>query len=184
MAQKRNFICYWLRYVILKYCINNCWNKIDGQLWKAAADEEIASHHTNNTWTVTPLPPGKDCIPSGWNFKFKTNKHGAPYRRKARFFAKGYRQVQGIDYQESFAPVVRYDSLRTIIAIAAERDLELIQLDVKSAFLNRIIDEETTGRNRKDMSSLAESKKYVGWTNRYTAYVKRHVFGTKLSIKP
>ena len=62
--------------------------------------------------------------------------------RKARFFAKGYRQVKGIDYQELFAPVVRYDSLRVIISIAAERDLELIQLDVKTAFLNGVIDEE------------------------------------------
>jgi hypothetical protein len=112
------------------------------QLWKMAADEEMKSHLVNNTWTLVPLPPGRECIPSGWNFKLKIDKTGVPYRRKARFFAKGYRQIQGIDYQESFAPVVRYDSLRVIIAIAAERDLELYQLDVKTAFLNGIIDEE------------------------------------------
>ena len=77
-------------------------------------------------------------------FKLKTAKLGLPCRRKARFFAKGYRQVKGVDYQESFAPVVRYDSLRVIIAIAAARDLELIQLDVTTAFiafLNGLIDE-------------------------------------------
>ena len=114
----------------------------EAQLWKTAADEEISSHSLNNTWTLVRLPPGRECIPSGWNFKLKVDKKGVPYRRKARFFAKGYRQIQGIDYQESFAPVVRYDSLRVIIAIAAERDLELYQLDVKTAFLNGIIDEE------------------------------------------
>jgi hypothetical protein len=88
-----------------------------------------------------PLPPGRTCIPSGWDFKLKTDKLGLPCRRKARFFAQGYCQVKGIDYQESFSPVVRCDSLRVILAIAAARDLELIQLDVTTAFLNGLIDE-------------------------------------------
>jgi hypothetical protein len=88
-----------------------------------------------------PLPPGRTCIPSGWNFKLKTDKLGLPCRRKVRFFAQGYRQVKGIDYQESFAPVVRCDSLRVILAIAAARDLELIKLDVTTAFINGLIDE-------------------------------------------
>jgi hypothetical protein len=114
----------------------------EGNLWKLATDDEMLSHAKNNTWTVVPLPPGRVCIPSGWNFKIKTGKDGLPKRRKARFFAKGYRQTKGIDYQETFAPVVRYDSLRVLIAIAASRDLELTQLDVKTAFLNGEIEEE------------------------------------------
>ena len=89
-----------------------------------------------------PLPPGRICISSGWNFKIKTGKDGLPKRRNARFFAKGYRQVKGIDYQESFAPVVRYDSLRVLIAIAAKHDLELFQLEVKTAFHYGEVDEE------------------------------------------
>ena len=113
----------------------------EGALWKVAADHEIAAHAKNQTWTLTPLPPGRVCIPSGWDFKVKTDRLGQPCRRKARFFAKGYRQVQGIDYQESFAPVVRYDSLRVILALAAARDLEIVQLDVTTAFLNGVIDE-------------------------------------------
>ena len=56
-----------------------------------------------------------ESIPSGWNFRIKTDQHGQLKRRKARFFAKGYRQVKGIDFQESFAPVVRYDSLRVVL---------------------------------------------------------------------
>lgn len=111
-------------------------------LWKKAADEEIRSHQENNTWTVMPLPPNRVSIPSGWNFKIKTDKDGQPKRRKARFFAKGYRQIKGIDFQEFFAPVVRYDSLRVLMAIAAMQDLELVQLDVATAFLNGDIDEE------------------------------------------
>lgn len=113
----------------------------EGDLWRPAADHEMAAHIKNQTWTLVPLPPGRTCIPSGWDFKLKTDKLGLPCRQKARFFAKGYRQVKGVDYQESFAPVVRYDSLRVILAIAAARDLELIQLDVTTAFLNGLIDE-------------------------------------------
>ena len=62
----------------------------EAKFWKEVADEEMAAHVKNNTWTLTPLPPGKVCIPSGWNFKLKMDKHDVPYRRKARFFAKGY----------------------------------------------------------------------------------------------
>jgi hypothetical protein len=113
----------------------------EGDFWRKAADHEIKAHIKNQTWTLVPLPPGRTCIPSGWDYKLKTEKLGLPCQRKARFFAKGYRQVKGVDYQESFAPVVRYDSLRVIIAIAAARDLELIQLDVTTAFLNGLIDE-------------------------------------------
>ena len=116
-------------------------NGDESALWKLATDREMAAHLKNQTWTLTTLPTGRTCIPSGWNFKVKTDKLGLPCRRKARFFAKGYRQVKGIDYQESFAPVVRYDSLRVIMAITAARNLELIQLDVTTAFLNGLIDE-------------------------------------------
>ncbi len=114
----------------------------EGEFWRKATDEEMQSHRKNNTWTIVPLPPNKTCISSGWNFKIKTGKDGPPTRRKARFFAKGYSQVKGIDFQESFATVVRYDSLRVVIAIAAASDLELFQLDVKTAFLNGEVDEE------------------------------------------
>jgi hypothetical protein len=100
----------------------------------------MAAHIKNQTWTLVPLHPGRTCIPSGWVFKLKTDKLGLPCRRKARFFVKGYRQVKGVDYQGSFASVVRYDSLCVIFTIAAARDLELIQLDV--TFLNGLIDEE------------------------------------------
>ena len=114
----------------------------EAPLWKPVADEEIASHYKNDTWTLAPLPAGAICIPSGWDFRVKTDKLGQPSRRKARFFLQGYAQVKGLDYLDSFAPVVRLDSFRVIIAIAAGRDLEIIQIDVKTAFLNGRVDEE------------------------------------------
>ena len=110
--------------------------------WKNVADDEINSHAKNNTWTLTPLPPNRVCIPSGWDFKVKTDRFGHLLRRKARFFAKGYRQEKGVDYLESFAPVVRYDSLRLILAIAAVRDLEIVLLDATTAFLNGEVEDE------------------------------------------
>ena len=117
-------------------------NGPEAPLWKPVADDEISSHYKNDTWTLVPSSPGAICIPSGWDFKVKTDRLGHPSRRKARFFAKGYNQIKGLDYLDSFAPVVRLDSFRAIIAIAAGRDLEIILLDVKTAFLNGRVDEE------------------------------------------
>jgi hypothetical protein len=110
--------------------------------WKKVADDEIFSHAKNNTWNLTPLSSHQICIPSGWDFKVKTDQFGHLLRRKARFFAKGYRQEKGVDYLELFAPVVRYDSLRLILAIAAVRDLEIVLLDATTAFLNGVVEDE------------------------------------------
>lgn len=117
-------------------------NGPEASLWKPVADDEISSHYKNGTWTLVPLSAGAVCIPSGWDFKDKTNKLGHPSRRKARFFAKDYAQIKGLDYLDSFAPVLRLDSFRVIIAIAAGRDLEIIQLGVKTTFLNGLVEEE------------------------------------------
>jgi|688.fasta_scaffold499771_2 hypothetical protein len=68
-------------------------NGPEASLWKPVADDEISSHYKNVTWTLVPLPAGAICIPSGWDFKVKTDKLGLPSRRKARFFANGYTQI-------------------------------------------------------------------------------------------
>ena len=86
----------------------------EAPLWKPVADDEISSHYKNDTWTLVPSSPGAICIPSGWDFKVKTDRLGHPSRRKARFFAKGYNQIKGLDYLDSFAPVVRLDSFRAM----------------------------------------------------------------------
>jgi hypothetical protein len=93
----------------------------------------------------------------------KTHKLGLPCRRKARFFAKGYRQVKGVDYQESFAPVVRYDSVRVILAIAAARDLELIKLDVTTRVVNIVsrLDYQAEYQNVLTYKSMQDVQVYV-----------------------
>lgn len=110
--------------------------------WKEAIDAELRALKKNKTWIVTTLPEGKKAITSKWVFKIKRNETGNIERFKARLVAKGYSQRKGIDYTETFAPVVRYESVRTLLAIAALKNLEIGQFDIKTAFLYGELDEE------------------------------------------
>ena len=114
----------------------------EAEQWQQAMDEEIASLMANRTWTLEELPPGLQAIPVKWVFKVKTAANGGAERYKARLVAKGYRQREGIDFDEVFAPVSKYATLRTLLAIVAAEDLELHQLDIKTAFLNGTIEED------------------------------------------
>lgn len=105
--------------------------------WKAAMEEELAALEENNTWTLCSLPPGKRAIGCKWVFAVKTDAAGNFQRYKARLVAKGFTQREGLDFFETFAPVVRYESTRVLISIAAERDLEMAKFDVKTAFFIR-----------------------------------------------
>ena len=89
-----------------------------------------------------PLPVGRRAIGCKWVFKIKRRADGSIDRYKARLVAKGYSQLYGIDFTETFAPVVRFSSLRAILAIAAAADYEIHQMDVKTAFLNGDLDED------------------------------------------
>ena len=104
-------------------------------------EEEMTSLIKNETWSLVEPPPGRAPIKNRWVFKIKKNGQNN-VKFKARLVAKGFSQRPGIDYGETYSPVVKHDSLRTILSLAAARDLELLQLDVKTAFLNGDIDEE------------------------------------------
>ena len=114
----------------------------DSSKWIDVMKEELKSMDQNNVWDLVELP--KDCKKVGckWVFKTKRDPKGNIERFKARLVAKGFTQKEGIDYKETFSPVSKKDSLRIIMALVAHYDLELHQMDVKTAFLNGNLDED------------------------------------------
>ena len=102
----------------------------------------MTSLKENEVWELSTLPPGKKAIGSKWVYKVKTNGDGTIERYKARLVAQGFNQKFGSGYDETFSPVVRQESLRTLIALSAQRGLELHHVDVATAFLNGTLEEE------------------------------------------
>nr|CAN66083.1 hypothetical protein VITISV_028833 [Vitis vinifera] len=109
--------------------------------WIEAMNEEYKSMQDNKVWELVPLPVSTKPIGCKWIFKTKRDSNGNVERYKARLVAKGFTQKEGIDFNETFSPVSTKDSFRIIMALVAHYDIELHQMDVKTAFLNGDIDE-------------------------------------------
>jgi len=110
--------------------------------WKAAMEEEMHALQKNKTWELVPLPKGKRAVGCKWVFTVKQNPKGEVDRYKARLVAKGYSQTYGIDYDETFAPVAKMGTVRTLISCAVNFGWPLHQMDVKNAFLHGDLQEE------------------------------------------
>ena len=108
--------------------------------WKEAMESEYLSLMQNDTWELVPLPEGQNIVGSKWVLKVKRNADGTVDRFKARLVAQGYTQTQGVDYNEVYAPVARYSAIRSLLALANAHNLEIHQVDVKTAFLNGNLD--------------------------------------------
>lgn len=112
------------------------------ETWRLAMEEELKSIQENDTWELTTLPAGVQPIGLKWVFKLKKDAAGNVIRHKAHLVAKGYVQQHGIDFDEVFAPVARMETVRLLLAVAAQEGWDVHHLDVKSAFLNGELEEE------------------------------------------
>ncbi|KAL8105846.1 hypothetical protein AgCh_029592 [Apium graveolens] len=110
--------------------------------------EELNQFERNKVWKLVPKPKGKNSINTKWVFRNKMDENGIVVRNKARLVAKGYCQQEGIDFDETFAPVARLEAIRIFLAYAAHANFKVYQMDVKSAFLNGDLEEEVYVRGR------------------------------------
>ena len=114
----------------------------EAPLWKDAIESEIGSILHNHTWELVDLPPGNKTLGCKWILKWKYKADGSIGKYKSRLVVKGYRQKECLDYFDTYSPVSRMTSIRVFIVIAALRNLEIHQMDVKTAFLNGDLEEE------------------------------------------
>ena len=97
---------------------------------------------TNGTWELPSIPNGSNSVGCKWVFRAKRDACGDVVRYKVRLVAEGFAQVQGVDFHETFAPVAKFTTIRCILAIGAAMNLEIHQMDVKTAFLNGDLEED------------------------------------------
>ena len=105
-------------------------------------DTEIAALEANNTWTLTPLPPHRKAVGCKWVFRVKYRADGSIERYEARLVAKGFTQQEGLDFTETFSPVAKMTTVKTLLAVSAVRGWHLTQLDVNNAFLHGDLHED------------------------------------------
>jgi hypothetical protein len=112
------------------------------EFWLLAMQEELNQFTRNDVWDLVPRSKNISTIGTKWIFRNKLDEHGNVVRNKARLVAQGYSQEEGIDYDETYAPVARLESIRLLLAYACYMNFKLYQMDVKNAFLNGFIKEE------------------------------------------
>ena len=123
-------------------------------MWKEAIKSEIDSILHNHTWELVDLPPCCKPLSSKWVFKRKQKVDGSIDKHKARLVIKGYKQIEGLDYFDTYSLMTRIISIRMVLAIAALRNLEVHQMDVKTTFLNGDLEKEIYMEQHEGFSTL------------------------------
>ncbi|KAF7808226.1 sacsin isoform X2 [Senna tora] len=161
--------------------------------WKEAVNEEIKALQKNETWELTHLPPDKHPVGCKWIFNIKYKADGSIERYKARLVARGYTQTYGLDYQETFAPVAKLNTIRVLFSLAVNLDWNLHQLDIKNAFLNGDLEEEVymdvppglknenklVCKLKKSLYGLKQSPR--AWFERFTKVIKKQGYSQSQS---
>ena len=158
--------------------------------WQSAMQDEMNSLHENHTYDLVKLPKGKRALKNKWVFKLKIGEVGTPPRYKARIVVKGFQQRKGVDFDEIFSPVVKMSSIRVVLGLAASMDLEIEQLDVKTAFLHGDLKEEIymeqpegfkvkgseklVCRLRKSLYGLKQAPRQ--WYKKFESFMMDHAF--------
>ncbi|GKE02122.1 retrovirus-related pol polyprotein from transposon TNT 1-94, partial [Tanacetum coccineum] len=110
--------------------------------WINAMQEEISKFERLQVWELMPCPDTVLLIKLKWIYKVKTDEFGGVVKNKARLVAQGFKQEEGIDFEESFAPVSRIEAIHIFVANTAHKNMMIYQMDVKTAFLNGELKEE------------------------------------------
>ena len=141
--------------------------------WKEAMDAEFQSLQANEVWDLVTPPKGCKVINSMWVFKCKLGEHGEVEHYKARLVAQEYSQRPGINYEETFSPVVCFESVRSVIALAIHGNMKLHQMNVKTAFLNGELHEEVFIRQPEGF--IEEGREHL------VCQLKKSIYGLKQS---
>ncbi|GJV56393.1 retrovirus-related pol polyprotein from transposon TNT 1-94 [Tanacetum coccineum] len=143
-----------------------------------AMQEEIHEFERLQVWELVSCPDRVMLIKLKWIYKVKTDKFGGVLKNKARLVAQGFRQEEGINFEESFAPVARIEVIRIFVANAANKNMTIFQMDVKTAFLNGKLKKESTFLNQKDLWIKITHRMCISSKMPYTVSNKHHVHGT------
>lgn len=155
--------------------VNEAMASPEKEQWKKSMLNEYNSFLYNDTWELVDLPKGKNLVKNKWVFKVKRDKNGNPERFKSRLVAKGFSQKEGIDYFETFSPVIRHSTLRFLIALSAKYSFEIHHLDVATAFLNGELKEEIYMTQPEGFVQKGEETK--------VCRLKRAIYGLKQSAR-
>jgi hypothetical protein len=135
--------------------------------------EELENFERNQVWTLVDPLRDVNVIGTKWVFKNKQGEDGEVVRNKTRLIAQGYNQVEGLDFGETFAPVAHLEAIRILLAFAASKGFKLYQMDVKSAFLNSVIQEEVYVRQPQVLRVPNTQIECISFQRLYTGLSKR-----------
>lgn len=155
--------------------IEEALNGKDREEWIKAMKSELSSLKSNDAWTLVDLLEGKKPVQSKWVFKVKRDADGKIDRYKARLVAKGFTQRFGVDYSETSSPVIRYSTLRLLLALAAELGLTIDHMDVTTAFLNGDLKEEVYMQQPNNFEVKGQEEK--------VCLLKKAIYGLKQSSR-
>ena len=155
----------------------NAINSEQKDKWLEAIKTEIESLDETETWDLVPKEKGQNIIPGRWAYKIKHDSNGNIDKFKARYVAKGFKQIEGIEYSDTFAPTSKPETFKILLSLSAIENFFLKQMDAKAAYLHPKIDEEVYLEQPKDFEKLDSNG------NKLVCKLKKSIYGLKQAAK-